>query len=131
MKYYFYVKQSSIIGSGQAKCSDCECVEVSKEIFEEHNIHTNKFIINNGEVVLNPNFEKEEEVKAKIAENEALKARLDELDIKAVRPLRAIISGEATDADRNKIVDLENEAQSIRAKITENNSIINNGGINE
>lgn len=54
-KYYFYIQNSEIIGSGQAKILEAENVEVNKEMFDE----VEKYIYQDGEIVLNPNYEEE------------------------------------------------------------------------
>lgn len=59
---------------------------------------------------------KAEQKSARISE---LYARLDELDAKAVRPLRAITSGTATEYDHTKLAELETEAEEIRRELAE------------
>ena len=59
MKYYFYVENNKINGKGQAKCLNLTCVEVTKDIYEDY--EADKYIYENGEIVLNPNYE---EIKA-------------------------------------------------------------------
>ena len=46
-----------------------------------------------------------------------IRAKLDELDRKAVRPLRAIAAGTATDADRTMLAEIEAQAAELRASI--------------
>lgn len=48
-----------------------------------------------------------------------IKKTLKELDEKATRPLRAIISGIGTDTDKQFLLDLENEAVSLRNELNE------------
>ena len=43
--------------------------------------------------------------------------RLDEIDIEAVRPLRAITSGTGTDYDTNELHALESEAATLRTEL--------------
>lgn len=59
MKYYFYVENEKINGKGQAKCLNLTCVEVTQEIYND--FEADKYIYDNGEIVLNPQFE---EIKA-------------------------------------------------------------------
>ncbi len=125
--YYIFLENGKLNGCGKCRRLDCENIVVSEFVYLRYMESPNYYIFQDGEIVVNPNFEKEEEIKARIAENERLKEQLNELDLKAVRPLRAIISGEATDADRSRLVDLENEAQLVRAKIIENETIISGG----
>ncbi len=47
----------------------------------------------------------------------ALKNRLEELDRQAIRPLRAIAAGNDTEADRDVLADLEEQAEEIRLQI--------------
>lgn len=44
-------------------------------------------------------------------------SRLDQIDAESIRPLRAIAQGEATDADHEKLAALDEEAQTLRAKL--------------
>jgi hypothetical protein len=52
----------------------------------------------------------------------ALKAQLDEIDRLAIRPLRAIAAGTATDEDRSVLAELEMQAEEIRAQMAELNA---------
>lgn len=65
MKYYFYVENNKINGKGQAKCLNMTCVEVSQEIYND--FEADKYIYENGEIVLNPQFE---EIKAQARKDE-------------------------------------------------------------
>lgn len=47
----------------------------------------------------------------------AIKAELSALDMQAVRPLRAIAAGTATDEDRVKLAELETQAAKLREKL--------------
>ena len=52
-------------------------------------------------------------------QTEELKKRLEEIDRQAVRPLRAIAAGTATDEDREILAELEMQAEEIRAQMAE------------
>ena len=52
----------------------------------------------------------------KIAE---FKQQLAELDLQAVRPLRAIAAGTATDEDKSRLAGIEGQAKALRAEIAE------------
>ena len=52
-------------------------------------------------------------------QTEELKNRLDEIDRQAIRPLRAIAAGTATDEDRRILSELEAQAEEIRAQMAE------------
>lgn len=61
---------------------------------------------------------------------EELKAQLDEIDRQAIRPLRAIAAGTATDEDRETLAELEKQAEDIRAELAElskEKAVVNNG----
>lgn len=47
----------------------------------------------------------------------ALKSQLEELDRQAIRPLRAIAAGNATDEDREILTDLEQQAAELRQRL--------------
>lgn len=48
---------------------------------------------------------------------EEIKAELAEIDSLAVRPLRAIVAGTATDEDRARLAELEARADALRAEL--------------
>lgn len=52
-------------------------------------------------------------------QTEELKNRLDEIDRQAIRPLRAIAAGTATDEDRRVLAELEAQAEEIRVQMAE------------
>lgn len=59
-----------------------------------------------------------------------LKAQLDEIDRQAIRPLRAIAAGTATEEDREILAELERQAEEIRAELAElsaDNKEVTNG----
>jgi hypothetical protein len=51
----------------------------------------------------------------------SITGQLAELDSKSARPLRAIVSGTATDDDKVKLTDYENQAVALRAQLAELN----------
>ena len=63
MTYYVFIENEKINGCGQCKCLNENIlnIEVTEEIF--NNIE--KYIYQDGEVVLNPNYEQEQEAKEK------------------------------------------------------------------
>ena len=46
-----------------------------------------------------------------------LKQQLSALDLQAVRPLRAIAAGTATDEDKSRLAEIEKQAEALRAEI--------------
>lgn len=48
---------------------------------------------------------------------EEIRAELAEIDSQAVRPLRAIVAGTATDEDRARLAELEARADALRAEL--------------
>ena len=46
-----------------------------------------------------------------------LKGQLNAIDMQAVRPLRAIIAGTATEEDRERLAQLEAQAEALRAEL--------------
>ena len=47
-----------------------------------------------------------------------IRARLDALDLQSMRSVRALLKGTATDADTEKLAELEAEAAGLRAELT-------------
>lgn len=61
----------------------------------------------------------EVEKREKLEQKNNLIAQLNIIDNKTIRPMRAINSGQGTDQDANKLRELEQQAEAIRAKIQE------------
>lgn len=59
----------------------------------------------------------EVEKREKLEQKNNLIAQLNIIDNKTIRPMRAINSGQGTDQDANKLRELEQQAEAIRAKI--------------
>ena len=57
--YYFHIQNNQIVGKGQARLLNAENIEVSEDVYNE----SEKYIYQDGEVVLNPNYEAEQEQK--------------------------------------------------------------------
>ena len=58
-------------------------------------------------------------VKAISDRKDEIAAELDFLDLKAVRPLRAIAAGTANEQDRSVLVDIETKAKELRKELSE------------
>jgi pyoverdine/dityrosine biosynthesis protein Dit1 len=56
--YYIQVENENIVGKGQVKCLnvDCENIEVTKDVYD----NLNRYIYQDGLIVLNPNYEEEQ-----------------------------------------------------------------------
>jgi hypothetical protein len=87
------------------------CLETNiitqKELIE----HPNKVVVQNGELVLNPNYEKEEKEKQKQKRKQEILKLLDELDLKSIRAIRA--------SDEEYIEKYEQEAIVLREELRE------------
>lgn len=87
MSYYVFVENGKINGCGQARDLDSNVlnIEVTKDVFD----NIEKYIFENGNLILNPNYEKEQ------AEIE--RARLDNLSLTAADVERAIYKAKGMD----------------------------------
>lgn len=94
---------------------------VDKITGEEIKQNPNNFKIQNNEIIEKTESEIEAENKQKEKENkiENLKNRLSVLDSLAIRPLRAILSGNSTEDDNNKLIEIEEEVQNLREELNE------------
>ena len=70
-------------------------------------------------VKLIPSENSSEEVEVSPIKNEQAEifAKLEALDLQAVRPLRAIVAGTATETDRQKLSEIEAEVKKLRKEI--------------
>lgn len=83
--------------------------------------HTNGYEIKETETALEAWGFTAEEIaeQEKQAQKADLVAQLDALDLKTIRALRAIQAGQGTQADKEKLADLEEQAAQIRAQLQE------------
>lgn len=85
--------------------------------YEDYNVNNNKYKFDNGIIVLNPYYEQEKAQQAAEYKVQSIKSELYELDLKAIRPLRAILAGTQTDDDIAKIKELEAQAAQLRSEM--------------
>ena len=63
--YYIYIENDKINGCGQCQCSNALNVIVTKEIYDDFVENPDKYIYQNDEIVLNPNYEVQKLAKGK------------------------------------------------------------------
>lgn len=66
MKYYALIKDTEIIGTGNCHCQseDCICIEITEEQYNLLQEKGNNYLIyENGEIIVNPNYEEEQQRK--------------------------------------------------------------------
>lgn len=69
-QYYLYIENNEIISSGyQPMGEGFISIEVSKELHDDYVAHRNKYKYENGEIVVNPNYEQEETEKRRVQFN--------------------------------------------------------------
>lgn len=68
-------------------------------------------------LIQSENSSEEAEVSPIKNEQAEIFAKLEELDLQAVRPLRAIVAGTATETDRQKLSEIEAEVKKLRKEI--------------
>ncbi|MBQ1394516.1 MAG: hypothetical protein IIY81_13525 [Lachnospiraceae bacterium] len=107
MNYYAFIINGKIDGKGQCPCSaeGLICVEITEETY--NNIE--RYIWNGESVILNPNYEQEQLIKQKQARIQEIKEKLDELDLKSIRAIRA--------GETDRVLSIETEAQNYRNEI--------------
>ena len=84
LKYYAHIKDGKINGCGQCICltEGVQNIEISQEVYQ----NISRYIWDGEEVVFNSDWEEEEYKKNRIKE---ILSRLDEIDLKSIRALRA------------------------------------------
>ena len=80
-------------------------------------LEANEMIGEQGEPVVNPNFESEQAAIKAECRMQEIKSALYELDLDAIRPLRAILAGTQTNEDLEKLKEIENQAAELRIEI--------------
>lgn len=78
MTYYVFIQNDEIIGTGQCRClnDDIQNISVPQEIYED----IDKYIYQDGEIILNPNYEAEQMAKEKARIQELYMTRSDFFD---------------------------------------------------
>lgn len=115
--YYAFIENEKINGCGQCRCLT-EGVQ-NIEITEEQANELDKYIYQNGEIILDPDYEAKQAQKAKEEQRKTLTEQLDALDLKCIRALRALQTGISTEEDVNKLRAFEEQAEEIRRQIQE------------
>lgn len=102
--YYLVIKNEQIIDKTQMQCTNADVIniEVTKEIYDE----SDKYIYQNGEIILDPDYEEKQEIKRKQERIEEIKKELDSLDLKSIRSIRA--------NETDRIAQYEAQAQALR-----------------
>lgn len=54
--YYFHIQNNQIVGKGQARLLNAENIEVSEDVYNE----SERYIYQDGGIILNPNYEAEQ-----------------------------------------------------------------------
>lgn len=80
-------------------------------------LELNEIIGEDGVPLINPSYETEQAQRDAEYRIEEIKTALYELDLEAIRPLRAILAGTQTDEDLEKIKEIETKAKELRIKI--------------
>lgn len=75
------------------------------------------YVLYNGEYITASEAKTRQAEDAKQAQREELLAQLDILDLKAIRSLRAIQAGTATADDREKLAEIETQAEELRKQL--------------
>ncbi len=121
MIYYIFLEDGTINGAGQARqlTEGVENIEVSEAIFNTYIENPEKYIYSDGEIIENPNYDAEQAQRERERKITELKEELKQLDLKAVRPLRALVAGNPTDEDNAILAELEQQAQKLRIQILE------------
>lgn len=118
-KNFYKVNDSFIVDSIRTIGEQENFYIVDKSIGEEIKQNPLKFKIEAGQVVRKSEEEYAEEQAQRDAECriKEIKTALYELDLEAIRPLRAILAGTQTDEDLEKIKEIETKAKELRIKI--------------
>lgn len=121
LKYYIFVKDNKLAGAGNClqTTEGVSNIEVTQELFDDYCSDPRKYAYSDGQIIPNPDYEAEKEAERKAARRAELLEQLDALDLKAIRALRAIQSGTGTEADKDRLAGLEEQAAAVRAELQE------------
>ncbi len=115
--YYAFIENGKINGCGQVRCltEGVQNIEITEQQAEE----LDKYIYQNGEIILDPDYEAKQAQKAKEEHKKELIAQLDAIDLKCIRAIRALQAGVGSAADAERLAVLEAQAEEIRAQLAE------------
>lgn len=121
MKYYIFVQNGKLNGAGNCPqtTEGITNLEVTQEVYDAYCAEPDKYIYDGTGVADNPNYEEEQEEKRKAERRAELIEQLDALDLKAIRALRAMSAGTGTADDKDRLEELEAQAEQIRAELQE------------
>ena len=118
MTYYLFIKDSEIIGKGQCKNLSVENYEVDETLYND--FVADKYIIENGEVVLNPDYD------AILEQKEA--ERISMLSLTAADVERAIYKAKGIDFEDVIALVEQSSPQCERAEFVSEGSELTNSG---
>lgn len=81
-------------------------------------LEPNEMLGKDGVPVINPNYEEELAAQEVERRTHQIKSALYELDLQAIRPLRAILAGTQTEDDLEKIKEIETKAKELRITLS-------------
>lgn len=81
-------------------------------------LEPNEVLGKDGVPVINPNYEEELAAQEVERRTRQIKTSLYELDLQAIRPLRAILAGTQTEEDLEKIKEIEAKAKELRITLS-------------
>lgn len=120
MKYYFFVSDNEITGSGEFPCEDCDYlnIEVSKEVYDNYCDDKCKYAYSQGKIIPNPNYETDRKKYISSQRYYEILVELNDLDSKRVR---AICENEVKDSQTGQTwLDYYNsKAKSLREEMAE------------
>lgn len=101
-----------LVADTRAELADNEFMKFDK--IEES---AEDYVLYNGEYITASEAEERQAEEERQRQRAELLAQLDTLDLKAIRSLRAIQAGTATSADREKLAQLEAQADELRKQL--------------
>lgn len=85
--------------------------------FNDYYNNPQKYKVFKNKLIVNPQYNEEQAQLESERRMQEIKTELYELDLEAIRPLRAILAGTQTDEDLEKIKEIETKAKELRIKI--------------
>lgn len=107
----------NLLSSGARELTPQEIAAAGMTGYEHLVSPLNTVVTDDGSIIFTPPNSEQIEQEKREQRREQIKAELSALDLQAVRPLRAIAAGTATDADHAKLADLEAQAEKLRAEL--------------
>lgn len=113
--FYIFFDNGKLNGAGECRqlTEGVENIEVSEDLYNDYISDPDKYIYSEGEIIENPDYAEIVAQREKDARIAQIKAELEDIDLKSIRPARA--------GETERLEELEAQAVKLREELQELN----------